>query len=424
MEFATWLLAAGMLLVIFSVSGRHLAKLPISPAILYFACGVAIGPIGFGWLELYPDGDGPVLEHLSELAVLVSLFVAGLGVGGTLRTYHWRVPLRLASLGMVFTVILIAGFAWLALELSLGASILLAAVLAPTDPVLAGDVQVRNPDDRDRLRFGLTGEAGMNDGTAFPFVMLGLGLLGAHDLGELGWRWVAVDLIWAVAAGVAIGALLGVAAGRWMIRQSAGELESGSGAFLGLGLLAVSYGVAIAASAYGFLAVFAAAVAVQWTVSASHPVASGTVTELPMAHRNLLVLHRFYDDLESLGEFAIVILLGVLWANLPFQPEALLLCALLFVVFRPIAVYASLLGVKMQPRQRVLASWFGIRGIGTLYYMMYALNHGAHGPEATRVLGIALGVVTVSILVHGVSVTPLMSLYRRPRGPKAPRDDM
>jgi len=417
MTFSTWMLAAGLLLVFFSVSNGLLSRLPLSPAILYFACGIAIGPIGLGWLASTPADDGVTLEHLCELAVLVSLFVTGLGVGSTLRTHHWRIPLRLASVGMVVTVALIAGFAYVALGLSLGMAVLLGAVLAPTDPVLAGDVQVNDPSDRDRLRFGLTGEAGLNDGAAFPFVMLGLGLLGLHDLGAGGWRWVALDLVWAVAGGIGIGAAVGTLAGRWLVRRPAGELESGAGAFLGLGLLAVAYGVAVAASTYGFLAVFAAAVAVQWSVTSSSPAAAPPAGAAPPTHRNLLVLHRSYDDLESFGEFAIVIILGVLWASVPFLPESLLLGALLFVVFRPLSVAVALAGVRLGRQQRALASWFGIRGVGTLYYVLYALNHGASGAQGERLLGLALGVVTLSIIVHGISVTPLMARYRPPPPP-------
>jgi sodium/hydrogen antiporter len=117
---------------------------------------------------------------------------------------------------MIVTIALIAlgGVYWL--QLPVGAAILVGAVLAPTDPVLASDVQVSDPFDPDRLRFALTGEAGLNDGTAFPFVMLGLGLLGLHELGAAGWRWLAFDLVWAVTAGLAVGALCGTLIARLM----------------------------------------------------------------------------------------------------------------------------------------------------------------------------------------------------------------
>ena len=158
---------------------------------------------------------------------------------------RWLLPLRLAILSMLVTVALVAGVGVLALGLPLGAAILLGGILAPTDPVLASDVQVANPGDRDRLRFALTGEAGLNDGTAFPLVMLGLGLLGLHDIGSFGWRWLAVDVIWAVTAGVAIGAVLGTAVGRLVLYLRRTHKEAvGLDNFLALGLVGLAYGAA------------------------------------------------------------------------------------------------------------------------------------------------------------------------------------
>jgi hypothetical protein len=143
---------------------------------------------------------------------------------------------------MVITIAALAGLLYSWLDMSLGAAIVIAAALAPTDPVLAGEVQVSDPSDRDRLRSALTGEAGLNDGTAYPFVLLGLGLLSLHDLGPGMWRWWAIDLVWAVAGGVAIGAALGVAVGRWVLHRLRSDVEEASpDAFLGLGLVAIAY---------------------------------------------------------------------------------------------------------------------------------------------------------------------------------------
>ena len=165
---------------------------------------------------------------------------------------------------MLVTVALIAGagVAWLGLPL--GAAILLGGILAPTDPVLASDVQVAEPTDRDRLRFALTGEAGLNDGTAFPFVLLGLGLLGLHDLGDSLWRWLAIDVLWAVAAGIGVGAALGTLVGRFVLYLRRTHKEAvGLDNFLALGLIGLAYGLASLAHGYGFLAVFAAGVALR-----------------------------------------------------------------------------------------------------------------------------------------------------------------
>lgn len=171
---------------------------------LYLAVGIALGPVGIGLLRIDPL-DAPVfVERFAEVAVLASLFTAGLKLRAPLDDPLWRVPLRLGVVTMAVSVGLVALVGMVGLGLPLGAAVLLGAILAPTDPVLASEVQVDEPSDHDPLRFALTGEAGLNDGTAFPFAMLGLSLLGIHEFGEIGWRWVAVHVLWAVPAGLLI----------------------------------------------------------------------------------------------------------------------------------------------------------------------------------------------------------------------------
>ena len=422
MELSVWLIAIGVLLVVIHASSHVVARLPLSPAILYFLFGMALGPWGFDWLRLDPDRHALLIERLCELAVLISLFATGSNVGSTLRGRHWGVPLRLATVAMVVTIAALAAFGYWVLDMSAGAAIVLAAALAPTDPVLAGDVQVSDAQDRDRLRFGLTGEAGLNDGAAFPFVMLGMGLLSIHDLGSGLWRWWAIDLAWAVTAGVAIGAVLGLALGRWVLhRLRTATSETGPDAFLGLGLVAVAYGVAVTVDAYGFLAVFAAAVTLQWTVTESgsgETAARGAAPPMPPPGERALAiasLQRFNSDLESLFEFGVVIMLGILFTVVPIAWEALAVALVLFLVIRPAAVFVALQRTRLEPAQRALAAWFGVRGVGSIYYAMFALNHGWNGIDADRMLGIVLGVVVASIFLHGISVTPLMTAYGRHR---------
>src|SRR5262249_52303469 len=152
-----------------------LARLPLSTAMLYLLAGVAVSPLGFGLAAMTTRSDSTLIEHLAEVVVLLSLFTSGLKLSVGLSDGRWLLPVRLAVLSMIVTVVLVtAAGVWL-LGLSIGAAVLLAGILAPTDPVLASDVQVEKPSDRDRLRFALTGEAGLNDGTAFPVVLLGLG---------------------------------------------------------------------------------------------------------------------------------------------------------------------------------------------------------------------------------------------------------
>ena len=204
MSFAIWLIIIGALLITITLSGTSLKPLPLSTAMLYLAAGYGLGGDGLGLVR--PDllAHPVLLERVAEAAVLISLFGVGLKLGLPLSHPGWRLPLRLALVSMTISVALVAAIGVFGLGLSLGAAILLGAILAPTDPVLASDVQVLQSSDRDRLRFSLTGEGGLNDGAAFPFVMLGLGLIGLHDLGAYGWRWVAVDVLWAILGGLAL----------------------------------------------------------------------------------------------------------------------------------------------------------------------------------------------------------------------------
>jgi NhaP-type Na+/H+ or K+/H+ antiporter len=427
-SFALGAIIIGLLLIVMTMGGSFLSRLPLSAAMLYLGVGVAIGPLGLGLLQLDALNNKVLLERVTEIAVLISLFTAGMKLELPLRDRRWRIPVQLATISMVATVAAITALGVYGLGLSLGASVLLGAILAPTDPVLASDVQVANPGDRDRLRFGLTGEGGLNDGTAFPFVMLGLGLLGLHELGEGGWRWWAVDVLWAVTAGLGLGYLLGTLVGRAIIYLRMRHREAlGSDEFIALGLIALTYGVALLSHTYGFLAVFAAGLALRRideatpaapakppetaisapTLSPAEQAASGAQAPANMMN----AVQRFNSQLESFVEVGIVLAVGVLLATIEFQRDALWFVPVLFLLVRPLAVYAGLLGTQVKGSQRNLMGWFGIRGIGSLYYLLYAINHGIEPVLAERLLSITLAVVVASVVAHGISVTPLMKHY-------------
>ena len=435
MNLAQWSVIVGLLLVVMALSSTVLARLPLSTAMFYLLVGIAISPWGAGMLWAGPATHTLFLERLSEVVLLVSLFSAGLKLSPGLNDKRWLLPLRLALTSMLITVTLIALIGVFLLKLPLGAAVLLGAILAPTDPVLASDVQMQSAGDRDHLRFALTGEGGLNDGSAFPFVMLGLGLLGLHDVGEWGWKWVAVDVVWGSVCGLAVGAALGTAVGRLVLYLRRTHQEAvGTDDFLALGLIGLSYGVAVLAHGYGFLAVFAAGVALRHlerreTASAATahgaPAAGEKRKEMSAedtavdpqrapAHMAQEVLG-FNEKLERIGEVAVVIAVGaLLWAVVWIDIEWWLVPLLLLVV-RPVSVALGLWGSRSSSRQRLLIGWFGIRGIGSLYYLMYAINHGLPQGLANKLTALTLLVIVSSIVLHGVSVTPLMKLYEKSR---------
>jgi NhaP-type Na+/H+ or K+/H+ antiporter len=272
----------------------------------------------------------------------------------------------------------------------------------------------------------------MNDGSAFPFVMLGLGMLGLHELGDANLRWLVVDVLWATGAGMVIGVVAGVVLARlvWKLRRAPHQHELMDD-FLGLGLIGVVYGFSAMLNAWGFLAVFFAAVALRQTelklakaaqhatdecqvpndsdaktgqVNASSP----DLDPLPTVSEGSLV---FKEHLERLSEVVLVLLVGGTLFLTSWSWAAVGLALFLFLVARPISVLIGLLGTRTTWRIRGMTGWFGVRGIGSLYYLMYAIQHGLPETLALQLIQLTLIVVTLSILLHGLSVKPLMGYF-------------
>jgi sodium/hydrogen antiporter len=422
---AGWFILIGGLLLAMGLIPSTLKRLPITSAIIYLAVGIVVGPMVLNLFHFNPLKEPALLKTLTEAAVLISLFSAGVKMPVPVSLARWRAPLLLATVSMAVTVGLIAALAYYALGLQLGAAVLLGAIVAPTDPVLATDVQIRHAEDRDRLRFILTCEAGINDGSAFPFVMLGLGLLGLHEIGEHGLRWVMVDVLWATSAGIAIGVLLGHGLGRlvWKLRRNRPEQKLLDD-FLGLGLIGLAYGLSVYVDAWGFLAVFFAAVALRQTelkLSGDRPdppqrlhgdEANQTDVQPVRTSEGSLI---FGEHLERLSEVILILLIGGMLFIDSWSWRAAGFALFLFMVARPVSVLVGLFGSGTSWKARGMAGWFGVRGIGSLYYLMFAIQHGLPEELALQLIHLTLMVVALSILVHGTSVKPLMEHFWRPR---------
>lgn len=413
-------------MLLMGLSPSLIKRVPLTSAIVYLAVGLVAGPTLLNAYHFNPLKQSALLETLTEVAVLVSLFAAGVKMPVPFTFLRWRTPILLAFVSMSVTVAMITVFAHYALGLSLGAAVLLGAIVAPTDPVLATDVQIRHPGDRDRLRFYLTCEAGMNDGSAFPFVMLGLGLLGLHELGESGLQWALVDVVWATSAGIIIGVVLGSALARlaWKLRNGPVKHDLMDD-FLGLGLIAAVYGISELVAAWGFLAVFFAAVALRQTELELSGRPPDTPDELqsaalllsdpamdapvPTVSEGSLL---FKEHLERVSEMVLILLVGGTLFVDSWSWPAVGLAFFLFFVARPVSVLVGLSFSRTSWRIRGLAGWFGVRGIGSLYYLMYAIQHGLPEDLALQLIQITLIVITLSIIFHGISVKPLMRRYK------------
>ncbi len=415
MSEAQWFMLVGGLLLVMGLIASLLKRSPITFAIIYLAVGVMVGPTALNLFHFNPLKQSALLEVLTEVAVLISLFAAGVKMPVPFKFSRWRGPILLATVSMVVTVFMVAEFAFYVLGLPLGAGILLGAILAPTDPVLATDVQIRHPGDNDPLRLNLTCEAGMNDGSAFPFVMLGLGMLGLHDLGDSGMRWLALDVLWATLAGIAIGVVAGFALAHlgWKLRGNSHKHQLMDD-FLGLGLIGAVYGFAVAVNAWGFLAVFFAAVALRQTelklAEDDQHALYGNEAQLQTVSEGALV---FKEHLERLSEVVLVLLLGgMLYLN-SWTWAAVGLALFIFLVARPVSVFVGIFITHTSWRMRGLTGWFGVRGIGSLYYLMYAIQGGLPESLALQLTQMTLIVVTLSIVLHGISVKPLMGRFWR-----------
>lgn len=392
------LLVIGLLLLAVTLGSGWIGRLPLSYALIYLIVGIILSPYGFNLVRARPDTV--FLERLTELVVLISLFSCGLKMNRPLKAWAWNSTIRLIGFLMPISIFAIAALGHFFLKLEWGAGILLGAILAPTDPVLASEVQLNNPRDQDELRFGLTSEGGLNDALAFPFVYFGLHWLENDSWESWFGRWVAVDLVWAIAAGLLVG--IGVAKGVcWLEQHFAKRLavDEVMEDFVGLSTILISYSVAEIVRGYGFLAVFVAGVVMY--------------NQCLSDERSASRLH-FMERLEKLTEIGTILLLGSLLRVEPilkFAVPGLLIAGSLLFVIRPLGAWVSTIGSPVHPATRLLFGWFGIRGVGSLYYLSYSLGHGLQDATGELIAWLTIITVAISVTLHGVTSTPLMRWY-------------
>jgi sodium/hydrogen antiporter len=416
MHETLWFLIVGAVLVFMGVAATTLRRLPVSAAMFYLAIGYALASPGLGLLHLDMVADAHLLRTITEVALLVSLFAIGLRLRLGVLEKLWTVPLRLGFLAMLATIPLLTLFGVYVLQLGWGPSLLLAAILAPTDPVLASEVRIRDTSDRDAVRLSLTAEGALNDATAFPAVMLALGWLGLHDLGAWAGGWLLRDVVWSLAGGIAVGWIGGRVLG-WAVRS---RLERGQplgwDELLYLGTIALSYAAATALQVSAFFAAFAAGVALlHQTPKVTARMRSRGLDSTDLSMRLLA----FGERGERLAEVTMVMFIGAAMSWVEWRWQRVAFALVLIVLVRPLAVFALLRGASLPAAQRRLIGWLGIRGVGSLFYLLYALQQGVGGALGREIVSACLLAITASVFVHGVSTTPLMSRYQRWRSARA-----
>lgn len=397
---------AGLLIALVAWLPLALRRLPLSLPIVCLIIGGLIfaGPLPVP--DTSPIAHPYLTERLTEFVVIVALMGAGLKIDRRFSFRGWATTWRLLAVTMPLSILAIAFVGVSVLGLGAVAALLLAASLAPTDPVLAADVQVGDPLEgkEDTVRFALTSEAGLNDGLAFPFVHLAIALSLSATTGEP-WlaRWLAVNVVWEIGAGIACGWLVGRLFG-WATFQMPGDTLAKTGdGLVAIAATFVSYGVAEMAHCYGFFGVFVTAL----TLRNSH-----------RDHDFQRDMHDITEQIERIAMMALLLAFGAAIMGGLFVAVGwvdLLAVALILLVIRPLAGLVALIGIPASTSEKLTIAFFGIRGVGSFYYLAYGLNHGEFA-EGERLWVILSLVAFISILMHGLTVTPAMRWLDRRHG--------
>jgi NhaP-type Na+/H+ or K+/H+ antiporter len=402
--WAMVLLFVGLAIVagIGALSRQHERAFSASVVYLVLGAGAAVAIPLLGGERIDPVADAKIVQRIAELALVVAVFTTGLKVERRLRWSEWRSVAQLILIVMPATIALAALFGTQVMGLSLGAAILLGAILAPTDPVLAGDIGVGPPGEQrdEEARFAISAEAGINDGLASPFVLLGV-FIAAQSGTEWLAEWIVADVVYAVAIAILLGALggHGLAALVSRVRQS-DLLHHQFDGFVAVAAPLLLYAVAELVGAYGLVAGFVGGVAFR---------------RYEFSHTYNRTIHDGAEVVEKFFELAVMLLLGSMLTLAGLGEPGLtgwLFIAVLLVLIRPLLVAGVFVrSARLRARGRVFVGWFGVRGVAALFYLTYIVDQEVLAkPEQTTVVWTVLACVAVSVIVHGVTSTPLEGL--------------
>jgi NhaP-type Na+/H+ or K+/H+ antiporter len=363
--------------------------------------------LGIAVFALPVDIDLPNLEEarwperLTELGVLIALTAAGLKINQPFAWKSWQLSWRLLAFTMPLTIAATALLGWWALGMVPATALLFGAVIAPTDPVLASEVQTTDPNSPDysRSRVALTTEAGLNDGLAFPFTNLAIAVaLAGTDPANWLAGWLAMDVVYRIVVGALVGTVTG-----WLLAKVLFSLASSD--FFTTGSIALSltlmpYALAELAAGYGFISVF---------------VAACTFRQQESRHHYQQILHDFSEEMERILVAVLMFLIGAYIASgvlAPLTWESVAVALAVIFLVRPLAGMISFAGHPLPRWDKWVLSFYGIRGIGSLYYLAYAM-HQADFPHAKELWAVVILILVISVIVHGLSAKPAMETLDR-----------
>lgn len=391
------LLIIGFVVLATALIPRLLKGQWITSPMIYLICGYLLFliPVDIRLPTLLNNPDW--MKRVTELGVIVALTGAGLKLTNPFTYATWRIAIRLLAITMPITIAAIAVFGWWVLALAPASAVLLGAVIAPTDPVLASDVQTTPPGKRDHseAKLALTTEAGLNDGLAFPFTNLALAMmLTGLEPSNWFWSWLSIDFFYKIIVGVIGGLLSGwffaFVVFKTKVRSHLAKVTTG---IISISLTLVPYGVTELLHGYGFLAVF---------------VAACMFRSREAGYKYQKTLHDFSEDIERLLIAILLVILGgyiSIGAFMDLNLTMIFAALFILLIIRPLTAWLSLWGLDLHRKNRMIISFFGIRGVGSIYYFTYALSTTPF-PQAEVVLDVLLLVIVGSIFAHGLLVHP------------------
>ena len=374
-------------------------KTGISDSVVY----VLLGVIAYSSMDMLPKPD-PVryedyVKHITEFVIIISLMGGGLKIDRPFSFRSWVVPFRMLTITMVLCIALLAFLAFSVLHFDLPSALLLGAVLAPTDPVLAADVQVGPPLEKtkDDVRFSLTAEAGMNDGMGFPFTWLAISVasLAPNDASSI-FEWFAYDFVYKIIAGAISGILLGNLLGYLIFNVSKRrKFININDGFIAVASALLIYGLTELIHGYGFIAVFVAAV---------------TLRNYEFENEFHKDLHDFSDQVERILVAVVLLVFGgsLVHGILDSLTWPMAIVGLIFIVIiRPLSGMIGLIGTKLHNKEKLGISFYGIRGMGSFYYLSFALAEKdfLYSKELWSAVSF---IVLLSVIIHGLTATTVM----------------